>query len=274
VGADLLVCLYYSLHGRSAGWLGWRGLAAYSVGAFPIVIMTYYGVNYYLSGLHSYGAGLHGHSVAGVCLSRIGRVIPVLGIEPTARGDAAATQKGSTTVLNACRPRRYLSVTQSQSAGEFLSVLERVNEPADLRQLSVDELEHLCQELRTELWTPLLRWRTPGGVAGRGGIDGRPALCLQHAEGQAGVDVGHQGYIHKILTGRRSRLSTIRQYQGLSGFLKRNESEYDTFGAGHASTSLSAAYGMAVARDMQGDDYNVVAIIGDGGMTADSHSRR
>ena len=80
-------------------------------------------------------------------------------------------------------------------------------------------------------------------------------------------DVGHQGYIHKILTGRRELLPTIRQYKGLSGFLKPGESEYDTFGAGHASTSISAAYGMAVARDMQGQDHSVVAVIGDGGMT-------
>jgi 1-deoxy-D-xylulose-5-phosphate synthase len=80
-------------------------------------------------------------------------------------------------------------------------------------------------------------------------------------------DVGHQSYVHKLLTGRRERFSTIRQYGGLSGFTNRSESEHDPFGAGHASTSVSAALGMAIARDLAGDDYNVVAIIGDGAIT-------
>jgi 1-deoxy-D-xylulose-5-phosphate synthase len=80
-------------------------------------------------------------------------------------------------------------------------------------------------------------------------------------------DVGHQSYVHKLLTGRRKRFSTIRQYGGLSGFTNRSESEHDPFGAGHASTSVSAALGMAIARDLAGDDYNVVAIIGDGAIT-------
>jgi 1-deoxy-D-xylulose-5-phosphate synthase len=80
-------------------------------------------------------------------------------------------------------------------------------------------------------------------------------------------DVGHQSYVHKLLTGRRKRFSSIRQYGGLSGFTNRSESEHDPFGAGHASTSVSAALGMAIARDLAGDDYNVVAIIGDGAIT-------
>jgi 1-deoxy-D-xylulose-5-phosphate synthase len=80
-------------------------------------------------------------------------------------------------------------------------------------------------------------------------------------------DVGHQSYVHKLLTGRRERFSSIRQYGGLSGFTNRSESEHDPFGAGHASTSVSAALGMAIARDLAGDDYNVVAIIGDGAIT-------
>ncbi len=80
-------------------------------------------------------------------------------------------------------------------------------------------------------------------------------------------DVGHQAYIHKILTGRREQFHTLRQYGGLSGFPKRSESEHDAFGAGHSSTSISAAVGMAAARDLQGEDYNVVAVIGDGSMT-------
>ena len=80
-------------------------------------------------------------------------------------------------------------------------------------------------------------------------------------------DVGHQSYVHKLLTGRRERFSSIRQYGGLSGFTNRSESEHDPFGAGHASTSVSAALGMAIARDLAEDDYNVVAIIGDGAIT-------
>src|SRR5205085_12495625 len=80
-------------------------------------------------------------------------------------------------------------------------------------------------------------------------------------------DVGHQAYPHKLLTGRRNRFHTIRQYGGLSGFLARDESEHDMFGAGHASTSISAAYGMAVARDLKGQKNNVIAVIGDGALT-------
>src|SRR5205823_1157664 len=80
-------------------------------------------------------------------------------------------------------------------------------------------------------------------------------------------DVGHQAYPHKLLTGRKDRFDTIRQYGGLSGFLSRDESVHDAFGAGHASTSISAAYGMAVARDLKGEDNHVVAVIGDGAMT-------
>src|SRR5512141_2922685 len=81
-------------------------------------------------------------------------------------------------------------------------------------------------------------------------------------------DVGHQAYPHKILTGRRDRIRTLRQAGGLSGFCKRAESEYDTFGAGHSSTSISAGLGMAVARDLDGKSHNVVAVIGDGAMSS------
>jgi len=159
-------------------------------------------------------------------------------------------------------------LTDPRAAEEFLSVLERVNYPEDLRTLSLPELEHLCKELRTELWDTIT---VVGGhlAASLGVVELTVALHYVYNTPTDKLvwDVGHQGYIHKILTGRRGLLATIRQYKGLSGFLKPSESNYDTFGAGHASTSLSAAYGMAVARDMQGQDHNVVAIIGDGGMT-------
>ncbi len=151
---------------------------------------------------------------------------------------------------------------------ERIPILPRISAPADLRTLSPEQLEQLCGELRTELWDTIT---TVGGhlAASLGVVELTVAL---HAVYNTPVDklvwdVGHQGYIHKILTGRRELLPTIRQYKGLSGFLKPGESEYDTFGAGHASTSISAAYGMAVARDMQGQDHSVVAVIGDGGMT-------
>ncbi|MCX6601137.1 MAG: 1-deoxy-D-xylulose-5-phosphate synthase [bacterium] len=147
-------------------------------------------------------------------------------------------------------------------------VLPRVHVPADLRQLSIEELEQLCGELRTVLWDTIT---TVGGhlAASLGVVELTVALHYVYDTPRDKLvwDVGHQGYIHKILTGRRERLATIRQYGGLSGFLKRGESEYDTFGAGHASTSISAALGMAVARDLHGEDHSVVAIIGDGGMT-------
>jgi 1-deoxy-D-xylulose-5-phosphate synthase len=162
-------------------------------------------------------------------------------------------------------------VTPSKSPIENVPrppVLPRVNDPADLRALSSEDLEQLCGELRKELWETIT---AVGGhlAASLGVVELTVALhyVYQTPTDKLVWDVGHQSYIHKILTGRRQQLPTIRQLGGLSGFLKRNESEYDTFGAGHASTSISAAYGMAVARDLLGDDYSVAAIIGDGGMT-------
>jgi 1-deoxy-D-xylulose-5-phosphate synthase len=152
--------------------------------------------------------------------------------------------------------------------GSYPPVLPRVNNPEDLRSLSIEELEQLCSELRTELWDTIT---AVGGhlAASLGVVELTVALHYVYDTPTDKLvwDVGHQGYIHKILTGRKDRLRTIRQYHGLSGFLKRGESEFDTFGAGHASTSISAAYGMAVARDMKGEDHNVIAIIGDGGIT-------
>lgn len=147
-------------------------------------------------------------------------------------------------------------------------ILDRIKSPADLRELSVEELELLCCELRKTLWETVT---SVGGhlSASLGVVELTVALHKVYDTPNDKLiwDVGHQGYIHKILTGRLDRFNTIRQYEGLSGFLKRSESEYDVFGAGHASTSLSAAYGIAAARDLKGEDYKVVAIIGDGGMT-------
>ncbi|MFZ5434255.1 MAG: 1-deoxy-D-xylulose-5-phosphate synthase [Calditrichota bacterium] len=161
-----------------------------------------------------------------------------------------------------------MNPTKPTTSKDLLPVLARVATPEDLRKLTIEELEELCIELRKELWDTIT---AVGGhlAASLGVVELTVALHYVYNTPTDKLiwDVGHQGYIHKILTGRRQLLSTIRQYKGLSGFLKQTESEYDSFGAGHASTSISAAYGMAVARDLQGEDYNVVAIIGDGGMT-------
>jgi 1-deoxy-D-xylulose-5-phosphate synthase len=146
--------------------------------------------------------------------------------------------------------------------------LDRIQWPRDLRGLTLDELQVVAQELRTYVIDSVSK--TGGHFAsGLGAVDLTVALHSVYNTPRDLLvwDVGHQTYPHKVLTGRRDRLQTIRQKGGLSGFTNRSESEYDTFGVGHASTSISAALGMAAARDERGDDYEVVAIIGDGGLT-------
>jgi 1-deoxy-D-xylulose-5-phosphate synthase len=156
-----------------------------------------------------------------------------------------------------------------------MSLLEKINSPADLRQLRPDQLQDVAEEIRQYILETMSR---VGGHTGAslGAIE--LAVAMHYAfdtpRDRLVWDVGHQAYAHKILTGRRDQLSSIKQYGGLSGFLRRDESEYDTFGAGHASTSLSAALGMAIARDRQDDDHHVVALIGDaslaGGMAMEA----
>ncbi|MBL8115719.1 MAG: 1-deoxy-D-xylulose-5-phosphate synthase [Acidobacteria bacterium] len=147
-------------------------------------------------------------------------------------------------------------------------LLSRINWPRDLRMLAPEELPALADELRTYVIDSVA---STGGhfASGLGAVDLTVALhyAFETPRDLLVWDVGHQTYPHKILTGRRDRLATIRQKGGLSGFTNRAESEYDVFGAAHASTSISAALGMAIARDQKGDDYNVVALIGDGGLT-------
>src|SRR5882672_5429261 len=150
-----------------------------------------------------------------------------------------------------------------------MSILDRVNGPADIRGLSTEELETLAADIRERLIEVCSR--TGGHIgAGLGVVELTVALhaTLDTPRDQLVWDVGHQGYPHKLLTGRNTRMETLRQEQGLSGFLKRSESEYDTFGAGHAATAISAALGVAVGRDLRGDDYKVVAILGDGALTS------
>src|SRR5436309_11872122 len=156
-----------------------------------------------------------------------------------------------------------------------MNLLEKINSPADLRRLRPDQLQDVAEEIRQYILETMSR---VGGHTGAslGAIE--LAVAMHYAfdtpRDRLVWDVGHQAYAHKILTGRRDQLSSIKQYGGLSGFLRRDEFEYDTFGAGHASTSLSAALGMAIARDRKDEDHHVVALIGDaslaGGMAMEA----
>ena len=148
------------------------------------------------------------------------------------------------------------------------NLLDKINSPADVKKLSDEQLKQLATEIRQLLIEVISH--TGGHLAPNLGVV-ELTLALHKVfttpQDKLVFDVGHQAYIHKIITGRREQFPTLRQYGGLSGFPKRCESEHDAFGTGHSSTSISAALGMAVARDLQGEDYNVVAIIGDGSMT-------
>jgi len=145
-----------------------------------------------------------------------------------------------------------------------MQLLKQINDPKDLRKLDPSQLPQVAAEAREYMIETLSRI---GGHTGASLGAVELAIALHYAfetpKDKLVWDVGHQAYVHKILTGRRDQLPTIRQYNGLSGFLKRDESIYDEFEAGHAGTSLSAALGMAVARDLSGDDHHVVAVIGD-----------
>jgi len=150
-----------------------------------------------------------------------------------------------------------------------VSVLERIQQPRDLRVLHADELLQLCQEIRD--FTVENVQKTGGHISSSlGTVELTVALhrVFDSPRDKLVWDTGHQAYVHKMLTGRRENFSTLRQYGGISGFLVRTESEHDQFGAGHAGTSISAAQGMAVARDLKGEDHHVVAVIGDGALTA------
>jgi len=148
-------------------------------------------------------------------------------------------------------------------------LLDEIDSPADLKGLTLAELEQLATELRHEIIGTVT---TTGGhlASNLGVVELTIALHRVFASPRDKIiwDVGHQSYVHKLLTGRREAFGTLRQHGGISGFTCRDESEHDPFGAGHASTSVSAALGMVVARDLAGDDYNVVAVIGDGAITA------
>ena len=147
-------------------------------------------------------------------------------------------------------------------------LLDTINSPADVKALTEEQLVQLAGEIRQLIIE--VTSKNGGHLAPNLGVV-ELSLALHKVfstpKDKIVYDVGHQAYIHKIVTGRRDMFHTLRQYGGLSGFPKRSESEHDAFGVGHSSTSISAALGMAVARDVKGEDYDVVAVIGDGSMT-------
>src|SRR5436309_6010428 len=156
-----------------------------------------------------------------------------------------------------------------------MELLQQINSPEDLRRLRPEQLQEVANEIRQYILETMAR---VGGHTGASLGAVELAVALHYAfdtpRDRLVWDVGHQAYAHKILTGRRDQLPTVKQYGGISGFLRRDESEYDVFGAGHASTSLSAALGMAIARDRKGEHHHVVALIGDaslaGGMAMEA----
>src|SRR3954471_3307280 len=149
-----------------------------------------------------------------------------------------------------------------------MTILDRIHSPHDVRRLNADELKILAEDIRARLIDVCSR--TGGHIgAGLGVVELTIALhaAFETPRDQLVWDVGHQGYPHKLLTGRNEGLETLRQENGISGFLKRTESEYDVFGAGHAATAISAALGVAAGRDLRHEDFKVVAILGDGALT-------
>src|SRR6266550_232790 len=148
-------------------------------------------------------------------------------------------------------------------------LLDTVSLPADIRRLRADQLRQLADELRQEVISAV---SVTGGHLGAGLGVVELTVALHHVfdtpRDKLIWDVGHQAYPHKIVTGRRDRIRTLRMGGGLSGFTKRSESEYDPFGAAHSSTSISAALGFAIANKLSGDPHHAIAVIGDGAMTA------
>ncbi|CBI17763.3 hypothetical protein VitviT2T_017384 [Vitis vinifera] len=190
----------------------------------------------------------------------------------TAAQDNNSSEDKNTMVRSEEQARRNPRFTRSLNfSGEKPStpVLDTINYPIHMKNLSIGELETLAAELREEIVYTVSK--TGGHLSSSLGV-AELTIALHHVfdtpEDKIIWDVGHQAYAHKILTGRRSRMHTIRQTCGLAGFPKRDESIYDAFGAGHSSTSISAGLGMAAGRDLLGKNNNVISVIGDGAMTA------
>src|SRR5215213_1200028 len=151
----------------------------------------------------------------------------------------------------------------------IMKLLSKINDPADMRKLPQSRLQPLADEIREYMIEVLSK------IGGHTGASLGPVELIlgmhyvfNTPQDKLVFDIGHQAYAHKIITGRRDSFPTIRQYEGISGFLKRDESPYDVFNAAHAGTSISAALGIAAARDLKNEDFNVVAFIGDAGLTA------
>src|SRR5438105_6762427 len=178
-------------------------------------------------------------------------------------------------IVICCRGNPGRCLCASEQTGEFLQledkltrILDSIDGPAQLRTLKPAQMRQLAEEIRREI---IEKVSVKGGhlAPNLGVVELTMALhCAFDTPDDLLVwDIGHQAYVHKLLTGRRTQFHTIRQFGGLSGYLRREESPYDVFGASHASTSISAALGLAVARDLQGKDFKVVAVIGDGALT-------
>lgn len=149
-----------------------------------------------------------------------------------------------------------------------MKLLDKINNPSDVKNLSLDELNKLAIEIREFLINNVSK--TGGHLASNLGIVELTIALLKNfdfSKDKIVFDVGHQSYVYKILTDRKNRFSTLRQYKGLSGFPKRDESKYDFFDTGHSSNSISACIGMARARDLKNEDYNIISVIGDGAFT-------
>ncbi|HET7322412.1 MAG TPA: 1-deoxy-D-xylulose-5-phosphate synthase, partial [Longimicrobiaceae bacterium] len=150
-----------------------------------------------------------------------------------------------------------------------MSLLDQIRSPADLRELPEEQLHALADEVRERIVDVVSGHKGAHFGSNLGTVELTIALhrVFDTPTDQLIWDVGHQAYPHKILTGRNDELPSIRRHGGLSGFLRRDESEYDVFGAGHAATSISAGCGIAAARDLRGEDFEVISVIGDGSMT-------
>ncbi len=150
-----------------------------------------------------------------------------------------------------------------------MKVLDQVHISLDVKKLDLEELERLCHEMREEILSTVSK--TGGHLASNLGVVELTAalhFVFDFPKDKLIWDVGHQSYAHKLLTGRRDRFHTLRQYEGISGFPKRDESPYDAFDSGHSGTSISSALGMAEARRLRGEEGRIIAVIGDGSMTA------
>jgi 1-deoxy-D-xylulose-5-phosphate synthase len=150
-----------------------------------------------------------------------------------------------------------------------LALLDKINSPADLKKISRDDLPELAEEIRWAIVDVVSQ--TGGHLApSLGAVELAIAIHYVFDTPRDKViwDVGHQAYAHKLLTGRREQFHTLRQFNGISGFTRRSESPYDAFTTGHSSTSVSASLGIACAKEIKGEDAKVIAVIGDGSMTA------